>query len=1268
MELIARFQSDTKDPESPITCSLHCQELYLDSEPAPFITPLTDKELAELRWYLELYWRWPTGPDYARAQKLESRLEDMGRRLWQSLFGHADAMRVAQQFLDAADDPKLLTIDAVEPRVLRLPWELLADEDGHVFNASPPIVVRRRLHKVKRAQPVQFDLPLRVLMVISRPEGVGFIDPRSSAVALLDALAPLGDQAQVEFLRPPTLKALAERLSDPDKPPVHVVHFDGHGVYDPNIGLGYLLFEDPDHQPDPVNANRLGTLLNQARIPLMVLDACQTGEAGDLNAFSSVAARLIQSGVGSVLAMNYSVLVETTRRLTDVFYRELARGRTIGQALDRARFDLLADTERHRIYRPASDREDIIHLHDWFLPVLYQQQADPAPFAAAPLTALPQQVIAADPIPRQPARGGFPPKPRHGFHGRARELLTLERTFATRRVVVLHGFGGQGKTALATEAAAWFVRTGLFRQAVFLSLERGGGLELALSELGNALVSPDFTIHQGDPVQAIAKALAAEPTLVVWDNFETILPRGDAALPPEELKALLDAGATWAGQGGSRLLITTRDTDFGHPAFEPGATTAYLPLSGLVPAEALELAGQILADRGIKRPPRRELEDLLRFLGGHPLSLQLVLPHLADPEIGRDVGKLIAEFEAMLPGFVEGKAAERNESLTLSLDFSLRRLGQETRALLPALAVFQGRAMEDDLLAVTEFDEDLWRIAREELRQASLITLEHLPGIQYPYTHFHPTLAPHLARLLDPQRRADLEERFRKRYHAVATYLYHADNRDPIPTRAIAVRELPNLRRALDLHLAAHDWDAAVDLADDIAYFLDLFGRWRERDVMMERVRNEATRRRGNEGLLTKAEFLLESQRGEMLRSRGQAREAEGVFRRLLALMDAGADYDTGYDRCLTLGRLGRSLAAQGRAGEAEAVYRQKLAALAALEQTDQVRRETGIVHTDLADVLRDQGRYAEARAEYEASLAIKQELGGEERGIAVVQGQLGTLAMLQGDLAEARRRYREALTRFRALGEERSQAIAWHQLGRVAEEGRDWAEAEHCYREALHIWERIDDKANATKTCNQLAIVAEGAGRPAEAERWYRRAIEMDEEIGNAKEVARDYNNLADLLLTSYDSPYGPRPNLAAAEEYARKAVAIMESLNDPSLEIWAPYAILAEIAERKGDAAAARAWRRKEQEAFAAFPGSWARLQRQFGPVVQAVVAAAQGNEEAKAAVEAAFPQLTEGGYRLEDPIRRIWAGERDVWALTEGLDRIDALIVRKILEALG
>ena len=174
---------------------------------------------------------------------------------------------------------------------------------------------------------------------------------------------------------------------------------------------------------------------------------------------------MIEAGIGSVLAMNYSVLRLGHAIVDAAFYGALAQGQTIGQAVDAARFAMLMEPERVKLYRDG--KEEAIQLRDWFLPALYQQSLDPAPFAPSP---------SLSPVARQERdrgtgetrggsreRGGFPDEPRHGFHGRARELLHLQRTLAEKPIVVVHGYGGQGKTTLAAHAARWFTRTHVFR-------------------------------------------------------------------------------------------------------------------------------------------------------------------------------------------------------------------------------------------------------------------------------------------------------------------------------------------------------------------------------------------------------------------------------------------------------------------------------------------------------------------------------------------------------------------------------------------------------------------------------------------------------------------------------------------------------------------------------------------------------------------------------------------------------------------------------------
>ncbi len=114
---------------------------------------------------------------------------------------------------------------------------------------------------------------------------------------------------------------------------------------------------------------------------------------------------------------------------------------------------------------------------------------------------------------------------------------------------------------------------------------------------------------------------------------------------------------------------------------------------------------------------------------------------------------MIEEFDALLPGFTQGEGEARNQSLEVSLRFSLRRLGAEAAALCcPGWRCSSGGAIESMLLAVTEIDEATWAALKPALANAALVGWRTLPGVSVPYIHFHPTLAPFLARELTASR------------------------------------------------------------------------------------------------------------------------------------------------------------------------------------------------------------------------------------------------------------------------------------------------------------------------------------------------------------------------------------------------------------------------------------------------------------------------------------------------------------------------------------
>ncbi len=1275
-------------PEAIASIQLRCDQLGLQHEGALLADPLTTKEREQIRWYLEEYVDWPYEQFLERGKKIEALFPELGKRLYHRVFGSVGAVSVLQAWRLQPLQPgvqRQVSIVSEIPRALSLPWELLHDGQGFlVLRTRNPVSLLRRLPQRELGGfQTSFEPPLRILMITARPDDTGFIDPRSTARELLDEVQGQVEAGAIalEFLRPPTLRTLRTRLSNPKLPAVQVLHFDGHGVFGEKKDRqgkaqpggkpqGMLAFEDDEGKLDLVEANDVAQVLQDSGVRLAVLDACQSALGAADDAFSSVATRLIQGGVDAVVAMSASLLVASSTRFFEAFYRELVAGTPAPIAQERARQALHDDPRRHLLSRRRDEEAQPVELRDWWLPHYYQQR--PLALRSTQQLSKPE----AQPVPASSRLSeSMPPEPRYGFSGRSRELLQIERHLLRGKLLVIYGFGGVGKTALVREAADWLTRTGMYTGACFVSFEHGGDAATLLSVLGSYLGVYDGQYNPNDKTAALARlkpALKERPTLVIADNLESILPGGEALVEAAVRTQLWDVLLELA-QLGAGVLLTTRDTNFGDGRLSPGRQVAHLALGGLYPEDAYTLASRLLVDLQIDRAraPYAELRDLLKQLDYHPLAIQLVLPALRTIPLAT----IRADFAKLLPKFVDDTATGRNSSLLASLEYSLQRLSEEQRKLLPRLALFEGGASEDDLLAITEIPESEWAMLRPALEQAALLTAEQVANFTAPFLRFHPVLAPYLR----SQPGADdtaLRERYTQRYYGLARYLYFEDARNPHPVRALVRKELPNLRRALEFLLERDELDAASDMADNIVRFLNIFGLLRERDELRREVEKAVAAAGAQKGgVLTYAEYLREIGLGEDELTKGNLRAAYGCFTKLLARIEVlpeGTPLGPGpYEHCLTLHWLARCLRANGQPAAAEGRLREALNVIDALigQQPDNqgLLRQRGALLTDLGDVLSDQGKYSQAREAYEDALKRDKQLG-DLRNQAVNLTQLGTLALLQRDYAEAQSSYREALGHFHELGEPLMEAVAWHQLGRVAEEQKEWVEAERCYRESLAIKERLGNAAGAAMTCNQFAIVAENSGRPDEAEGWYKRALELDERVQSGSPgEAKTLNNLANLLVNEMQAKRASRTRLAEAKGYAEQALAIKERL-DASAEIWQTLNILANIADLEGRAEEARDYRRRERETFAAFEGNRYHIDRQHGQLITDIAAAAKGDAEVRAEVEAALPELEEDGWEIAAATRRIWAGERDWHALVEDLDGQDALLALRVLETIA
>jgi tetratricopeptide (TPR) repeat protein len=1212
----------------------------------PFTPFLTEDDYEDLRWYLEDYMDLPDGGAVTRAERIERNLEVWGRKLYDALFTAEENRSLLSRLL-AGPEPRELTIATKDPLLLQLPWELMADEAGSL---AQRLSVRRQLEQPEATTPRPAQLPLRILYIVSRPADAGFIDPRMTAKALLDALDPLGASVRVDFCRPPTLERMKEMLRDGQQAgaPYGLVHFDGHGTFLPKAQTGALLFERPEDgsgaaATDFVEAGQLGRLLASYAIPLVVLEACRSAKIGKTDVFRSVAPRLVQAGVGSVLAMSHAVHVEAARLLLDRFYRELVRGTTLGKAMAEAR-EALRSTPVRWIESGPDGRT--IKLCDWFLPHLYQNAADEALIPSC------TSADAENRLPgfRSPASrgepGSFPSSPQFGFRGRARELHDLERLFRTHRGIVLHAMGGMGKTALAAEAAHWWTRSGLFRDgACFLSFEQFASADRAVQVLGTYLDGPGF--DQLPAVEQHRRAIELfqqEDVLMVWDNFESALPQfNDGAAvhgspyTDDERRRLAELFCNLTtGPGRGRLLVTCRPGDTNLPDAQR------YELQGLARADSLWLLSSILQRDGLTladpRLGRDKLEPLLRDLADHPLSLELVGPHLrtlTPEEIRADFGKLLAKLQQEAP---EG----RNQSLLASLEFSRRHLSPAAREALPWLGLFRGGVFEYNLLYVSQLAVDAWEPIRRELQGIALLRTEddfQVGG--RPFLSFHPTLASAAA---DPTLAQNLEtrQRFIDFYRGLMQVLHEAlmgsQARDALE---ILNREEENYRTAVQWAVTDQQLPAAATLGHMFRNYLQISGRLRERDTWVQWLKDADQRG------FTEEAAAYEQEHAWTRFTRGDHQGAVDQLQALIERLRHTTEFDPEFQLAQAVGYLGKVLDHAGASAQAvpilwEAVglcevlvekaegrpWQELLVSLASPDHA-KTASQLSIISVsmgDLANALSSAGQQNEALAVAEKALFIY-ERSGSHREVASGHFRCASILMAAGRYDEAGARYDLALAAVHQAGDKRLEGSILQGQGKLADYYQQSERATRLYQQALKLSREASDQGSIMRTYNLLGETERKAGRLAEARAWYEKsrelAVQLKDQVslgavaqnigivwqlegGIARErgdepAARRYfeearHSVAESLqieqacgnkLAEGDSwsqlarIYFLLGDLAAAEHHAHEAREIRESLG--LKEAWKDYNTLAAIAHAHGDFAAAAEWAKTRDDLLA-------------------------------------------------------------------------------------
>ena len=644
---------------------------------------------------------------------------------------------------------------------------------------------------------------------------------------------------------------------------------------------------------------------------------------------------------------------------------------------------------------------------------------------------------AIDPAERAaPASSGNVPVPATPFLGRAGELAEVTALLrgTDGRLLTLTGAGGSGKTRLALQAAracaeeypdgVWFVG--------FADVTDPGRIAPAICQMLGLVEQPGLT-----PLQRLEEYLRAREPLLVFDNLEQ-LTAGTAVL-----------GELLAACPGVRMLVTSRD-----PLRLAGEQQYEVPV--LEPEDAIELftararavAPGLVIDREAVSAVCERLDRL-------PLAIELAAARskVLSP------ADILARLERRLPVLGSGPrdAPRRQRTLQATIDWSYDLLTEEEQRLFVRLSVFAGGCTLQAAEAVC--DAELDRLEAlvdvldhvEALVDKSLLQAETTTGtVRYRLLEsIHDYAAEKLAHTPDQAHAARTAHR--------DYYLALAEDAEPRLRSAEEQQQLillnvehDNLRLALAHCLT--DPDARPGLR--LTSALELL--WRNRGPALEGVRLSAqqlTRSAARQPTvergyaLSARATLLCTVSGDLVASREHSEEALRIGR------------SAGDDRLVlraltaltwTLLRSGEREAALQCIDEASALadslddrvlpgtlalmrgtlhYHQSRDARAAFTAALRIARRHGlrsleaVALGDLATLELRSGDLSAARSELELAEQIFDELEspGHETWITVM---FGYLTALEGNCAEAARRFKSALETSDRLGEQETRVM----------------------------------------------------------------------------------------------------------------------------------------------------------------------------------------------------------------------------------------------------
>ncbi len=640
------------------------------------------------------------------------------------------------------------------------------------------------------------------------------------------------------------------------------------------------------------------------------------------------------------------------------------------------------------------------------------------------------------------------PSPLTSFVGRANELAELNALLAhpDARLITIVGFGGEGKTRLALQAAQ-HNRQMFFGGVTFVPLADIEAKDGLIPVLGEAL---GLRFRQGEgELEQITNYLAGKETLLLFDSFErfvqhsevlhTILTRAPRVKILVTSQVALQLSGEWLFPLSG---LAWQAQDEGRST--PDAVRLFLQRA----RQANPLYSEAPADRA-------RIAEVCAMLNGNPLAIELAATSLALESLEQLARSLSKTLENLRGQWTD--IPPRQRSLTAMLDYAWQLLREEEQHTMKRLSVFRGGFC---LQAAREVAQTA-PFVLASLAQKSLIQREDDDRF-----NLHPLIQEFAAKQLvasavEAEAARKQHARFFARLLETLEPLLHGSKRQEAYSQ-IRV-DFENILAAWRRAVCQRDF-TVVDAMTDVLYRYHLLRGWFQEGVSLfasalEQVHTSQGQTDANTTVLA---GRLQARYGMLLYYLGRHDESQAQLEASLSLLR-----HKGRDAAFALNSLGILASTRGEYDRGQRFFNECLEHY----QVENVPWAAAVALNNLGILARIQGEYKRAEQLSKESLSLARKVKDPDVLAKALQN-LGNVSICQQDWPAARSYYQQSLDLWRQLDERWSMALALGNLGELCLHTKEYEQAIRYLEESLALRKEMGDRWGIAATLKGLGLV----------------------------------------------------------------------------------------------------------------------------------------------------------------------------------------------------